>query len=66
MHKPGFAAKLSHSMRMVQSCSFTHEEMYMLWKLLGFQKRFDALFDDGWVSLGIDDYTHLCTASDIA
>jgi hypothetical protein len=25
----------------------------MLWKLLGLQKKLDALFDDGWVSLGI-------------
>ncbi len=24
----------------------------MLWKLLGLQKRFDALFDDGWVRPG--------------
>jgi hypothetical protein len=26
--------------------------MRMLWKLLGLQKRFDALFDDGWVRPG--------------
>ncbi len=25
----------------------------MLWKLFGLQKKLDALFDDGWVSLGI-------------
>ena len=25
----------------------------MLWKLLGLQKKLDALFDDGWVSLGL-------------
>jgi hypothetical protein len=25
----------------------------MIWKLLGLQKKLDALFDDGWVSLGI-------------
>jgi hypothetical protein len=24
----------------------------MLWKLLGWQKKLDALFDDGWVGLG--------------
>lgn len=24
----------------------------MLWKLLGLQKKLDALFDDGWVSVG--------------
>ncbi|MBK6592391.1 MAG: hypothetical protein IPG23_06415 [Burkholderiales bacterium] len=24
----------------------------MLWKLLGLQKKLDALFDDGWVGLG--------------
>ncbi len=27
----------------------------MIWKLLGWQKRLDALFDDGWVSLGLVD-----------
>lgn len=25
----------------------------MLWKLLGWQKKLDALFDDGWVVLGV-------------
>jgi hypothetical protein len=25
----------------------------MFWKLLGLQKKLDALFDDGWVSLGL-------------
>jgi hypothetical protein len=25
----------------------------MIWKLLGLQKKLDALFDDGWLSLGI-------------
>jgi hypothetical protein len=25
----------------------------MLWKLLGLQKKLDALFDDGWVTLCI-------------
>jgi hypothetical protein len=25
----------------------------MLWKLLGLQKKLDALFDDGWVTLGL-------------
>ncbi len=25
----------------------------MLWKLLGLQKKLDALFDDGWVRLGL-------------
>jgi hypothetical protein len=24
----------------------------MLWKLLGLQKRFDALFEDGWIRPG--------------
>jgi hypothetical protein len=28
----------------------------MLWKLFGLQKKLDALFDDGWVSLGISSY----------
>jgi hypothetical protein len=25
----------------------------MLWKLLGLQKKLDALFDDAWVTLGL-------------
>ena len=25
----------------------------MLWKLLGLQKKLDALFDDGWITLGL-------------
>jgi hypothetical protein len=25
----------------------------MLWKLFGLQKKLDALFDDGWVTLGL-------------
>jgi|GEM_PF-2712693 len=25
----------------------------MIWKFLGLQKKLDALFDDGWVSLGL-------------
>ncbi len=25
----------------------------MIWKLLGLQKKLDALFDDGWVRLGL-------------
>jgi hypothetical protein len=25
----------------------------MIWKLLGLQKKLDALFDGGWVSLGL-------------
>lgn len=25
----------------------------MIWKLFGLQKKLDALFDDGWVSLGL-------------
>ena len=29
------------------------KEWAMLWKLFGLQKKLDALFDDGWVSLGI-------------
>ena len=24
----------------------------MIWKLLGLQKKLDALFDDGWLSVG--------------
>lgn len=24
----------------------------MIWKLLGLQKKLDALFDDGWMSIG--------------
>lgn len=27
----------------------------MIWKLLGLQKKLDALFDDGWVSLGLSN-----------
>lgn len=27
----------------------------MIWKLFGLQKKLDALFDDGWVSLGLSD-----------
>jgi hypothetical protein len=29
------------------------EEFSMLWKFLGLQEKLDALFDDGWISLGI-------------
>jgi hypothetical protein len=25
----------------------------MIWKLLGLQRKLDALFDDGWVCLGL-------------
>lgn len=25
----------------------------MLWKLLGMQKKLDALFDNGWINLGL-------------
>ncbi len=25
----------------------------MLWKLLGLQKKLDALFEDGWITLGL-------------
>jgi hypothetical protein len=25
----------------------------MIWKFLGLQKKLDALFDDGWVRLGL-------------
>lgn len=25
----------------------------MLWKLMGLQKKLDALFDDGWVTLSL-------------
>lgn len=27
----------------------------MIWKLLGLQKKLDALFDEGWVSLGLSN-----------
>ena len=27
----------------------------MIWKLLGLQKKLDALFDDGWVNLGLSN-----------
>ena len=27
----------------------------MIWKLLGLQRKLDALFDDGWVSLGLSE-----------
>lgn len=26
----------------------------MLWNLLGLQRKLDALFDDGWIRLGMD------------
>lgn len=26
----------------------------MLWKLLGLQRKLDALFDDGWIRLGLE------------
>jgi len=25
----------------------------LLWKILGFQKRWDTLFNDGWITLGV-------------
>lgn len=28
----------------------------MLWKLLGLQKKLDALFDDSWVGLGFANH----------
>lgn len=31
----------------------TYEEATMIWKLLGLQKKLDALFDDAWVNLGL-------------
>lgn len=33
----------------------------MLWNLLGLQRKLDALFDDGWIRLGIGsgDASHL-------
>ena len=33
--------------------SSTRLEWTMIWKFLGLQKKLDALFDDGWVSLGL-------------
>lgn len=38
----------------------------MLWKFLGLQRKLDALFDDGWICLGIDsgDASHLYAAGD--
>ena len=26
----------------------------MLWNLLGLQRKLDALFDEGWIRLGVD------------
>ena len=34
----------------------------MIWKLLGLQKKLDALFDDGWVSLGLSHTGFIATA----
>lgn len=38
----------------------------MLWNLLGLQRKLDALFDDGWIRLGIGsgDASHLHTHGD--
>jgi len=33
----------------------------MIWKLLGLQKKLDALFDDGWIILGIAPLRDLTT-----
>ncbi len=40
----------------------------MLWKLWGLQRKLDALFDDGWICLGIEsgDASHLHAAGDEA
>ena len=40
----------------------------MLWNLLGLQRKLDALFDDGWICLGIEsgDARHLHTAGEDA
>lgn len=40
----------------------------MIWNLLGLQRKLDALFDDGWIRLGIGsgDASHLYTAGDDA
>jgi len=35
--------------------SLTQLEWTMIWKFLGLQKKLDALFDDGWVSLGLSN-----------
>lgn len=38
----------------------------MLWNLLGLQRKLDALFDEGWIRLGIGsgDASHLDTVRD--
>ncbi len=40
----------------------------MLWKFLGLERKLDALFDDGWICLGIEsgDARHLHAAGDEA
>jgi len=47
-----FDAKPSHWRASLETPSTTELEYAMLWKLLGLQKKLDALFDDGWVGLG--------------
>lgn len=38
----------------------------MLWKFLGLERKLDALFDDGWICLGIEsgDASHLHACGD--
>jgi hypothetical protein len=38
-------------------------EATMIWKLLGLQKKLDALFDDGWVNLGLPTARTVDTAA---
>ncbi len=38
----------------------------MLWKLLGLQKKLDALFDDGWVTLGLSSARALAAETPLA
>ena len=55
-HRPRvwtFYAQLSHKPASLEAHSTTLLESTMIWKLLGLQKKLDALFDDGWFSLGL-------------
>lgn len=53
----GHDVKLSHNGDSLGAGSTTQQttqkEPIMIWKLLGLQKKLDALFDDGWVNLGL-------------
>ena len=48
-----FYAQLSYKPASLGAHSTTQLESTMIWKLLGLQKKLDALFDDGWFSLGL-------------